>query len=257
MAQAFGASIKTVFDAVKDIINKDQQGFIAVDTFNTFARIAQLNVYNRLFSEIKEAKKMSRASVMGSRDKSRIKQIEEDLSFFAKSETLSRENGVFTKPHDYNRLISITTDGSILLDQSTRRIIDVCYDEDKFDRLMLSPLSKPKESSPLALISDKIEVYPTNINRIKVRYYKTPQSRHSETGARQDKAPSYQVGTLANNSVQNYPAASNQNDFELPERYETDLIIEICKMAGVNLRDDQVSSFASTEGTNKNIEENG
>lgn len=254
MAQAFGASIKTVFDAVKDIINKDQQGFISVDTFNTFAKIAQLNVYNRLFSEIKEAKKMSRGSVMGSRDKSRIKQIEEDLAFFAKSETIVRENNVFAKPTDYNRLISITTDGSILLDQSTKRIIDVCYDEDKFDRLMLSPLSKPKESSPLAMISDKIEVYPTNINRIKVRYYKTPQSRHSGTGARLESVPSYQVSGTDDNP---YEAATNQKDFELPERYETDLIIEICKMAGVNLRDDQVTSFASTEGTNKNIEENG
>jgi len=254
MAQAFGASIKTVFDAVKDIINKDQQGFISVDTFNTFAKIAQLNVYNRLFSEIKEAKKMSRGSVMGSRDKSRIKQIEEDLAFFAKSETIVRENNVFAKPADYNRLISITTDGSILLDQSTKRIIDVCYDEDKFDRLMLSPLSKPKESSPLAMISDKIEVYPTNINRIKVRYYKTPKSRDSDTGARLDSVPSYQVSGTDDNP---YEASTNQKDFELPERYETDLIIEICKMAGVNLRDDQVTSFASTEGTNKNIEENG
>ena len=254
MAQAFGASIKTVFDAVKDIINKDQQGFISVDTFNTFAKIAQFNVYNRLFSEIKEAKKMSRGNVMGSRDKSRIKQIEEDLAFFAKSETIARENNVFAKPADYNRLISITTDGSILLDQSTKRIIDVCYDEDKFDRLMLSPLSKPKESSPLAMISENIEVYPTNINRIKVRYYKTPQSRHSNTGARLDSVPSYQVSGTDDNP---YEAAINQKDFELPERYETDLIIEICKMAGVNLRDDQVTSFASTEGTNKNIEENG
>lgn len=257
MAQAFGASIKTVFDAVKDIINKDQQGFISVDTFNTFAKIAQLNVYNRLFSEIKEAKKMSRGSVMGSRDKSRIKQIEEDLAFFAKSETIVRENNVFAKPADYNRLISITTDGSILLDQSTKRIIDVCYDEDKFDRLMLSPLSKPKESSPLAMISDKIEVYPTNINRIKVRYYKTPQSRHSNTGARLDSAPSYQVSFNQQQDLDFFEAATNQRDFELPERYETDLIIEICKMAGVNLRDDQVVSFASAEGTNKNIEENG
>jgi hypothetical protein len=256
MAQAFGASIKTVFDAVKDIINKDQQGFIAVDTFNTFAKIAQLNVYNRLFSEIKEAKKMSRGSVMGSRDKSRIKQIEEDLAFFAKSETISRDGGVFSKPYDFNRLISITTDGSILLDQSTRRIIDICYDEDKFDRLMLSPLSKPSEIAPLALISDKIEVYPTNINRIKVRYYKTPQSRDSETGARLEEVPRYQV-TNYDSPDDPYSSADIQYDFELPERYETDLIIEICKMAGVNLRDDQVTSFASTEGTNKNIEENG
>jgi hypothetical protein len=254
MAQAYGASIKTVFDAVKDIINKDQQGFISVDTFNTFAKIAQLNVYNRLFSEIKEAKKMSRGNVMGSRDKSRIKQIEEDLSFFAKSETLSRAEGVFEKPADFNRLISVTTDGSILMDQSTRRIIDVCYDEDKFDRIMLSPLSKPKENSPLALISDKIEIYPTSINKIKVRYYKTPQSRSSSNGQRLDQVPTYQSTTIGGDP---YEAADNQRDFELPERYETDLVIEICKLAGVNLRDDKVSSFASTESTSKNIEENG
>src|SRR6056300_910913 len=106
MAQAKGASISLVHDTLLDLANKDQQGFVSPAEFNNFAQIAQLNVYNRLFDELKDAKRLSRAGFNPMRDKSRIKRVEEDLAYFSKKSTIPKSSGVFNKPTDLSRIIS-------------------------------------------------------------------------------------------------------------------------------------------------------
>lgn len=222
-----------------------------------------------MFNDIKNSKKLSRSGIMGSRDKARIKQIEEDLSFFSKSATLSKVNNStlashlkFEKPSDLSRLISITTDGSILLDQSTKKMVDICYDEEKLERILLSSVSKPKDDAPLALISEYIEVFPTTINKIKVRYYKTPAGRSPINGARVTSQPTFNTtasGTDEWYEDGNTDVSNNNNhiDFELPETYTNDLVLEICRMIGINLRDAQLDAYTSTEMSNQNVEDNG
>jgi hypothetical protein len=222
MAQAYGASISLVHDTLLDLANKDQQGFVSNDEFNGFAQIAQLNIYNGLFDELKDAKRLSRAGFNPMRDKSRIKRIEEDLAFFSKKQTVSKSSGAFNKPTDLSRIISVSTAGSILLDQSTKKPIELCYDEEKIERILISNLSAPTEEFPVALVSDSIHVFPTSVNKIEVRYYKLPESRNSN-GERLPNPPLYSN------------TAASQRDFELPEHYASDLIYEIGKMIGLNL----------------------
>ena len=45
-------SVLQVYNAVKDIANKEQKGFITPGVFNSFAPIAQMNIYNEMFSEL-------------------------------------------------------------------------------------------------------------------------------------------------------------------------------------------------------------
>jgi hypothetical protein len=234
MAQAYGASISLVHDTLLDLANKDQQGFVSNDEFNGFAQIAQLNIYNGLFDELKDAKRLSRAGFNPMRDKSRIKRIEEDLAFFSKKQTVSKSSGAFNKPTDLSRIISVSTAGSILLDQSTKKPIELCYDEEKIERILISNLSAPTEEFPVALVSDSIHVFPTSVNKIEVRYYKLPESRNSD-GERLPNPPLYSN------------TAAAQRDFELPEHYASDLIYEIGKMIGLNLRDADIVNYTGQE----------
>lgn len=234
MAQANGASISLVHDTLQDLANKDQQGFVSPAEFNNFAQIAQLNIYNGLFDELKDAKRLSRAGFNPMRDKSRIKRIEEDLAYFSKKEPLTKSSGVFDKPSDLSRIISLSTAGSILLDQSTKKPIELCYDEEKIERILISTLSSPTDDFPVALVSDSIHVFPTSINKVELRYYKIPQGR-TNTGLRTSTQPTYHDGTTAD------------IDFELPEHYTADLIYEIAKMVGINLRDADVVTYANGE----------
>ena len=40
-----------VYNAVRDLCNKDQRGFVTPEVFSTFAGIAQQNVFNEMFQE--------------------------------------------------------------------------------------------------------------------------------------------------------------------------------------------------------------
>ena len=238
MAQANGASIQIVHDTLLDLANKDQQGFVSDLEFNKFAQIAQLNIYNGLFDELKDAKRLSRAGFNPTRDKSRIKRIQEDLSYFSKRATVSKTSEVFNKPADLSRIISMSTSGSILLDQSTKKPIEICYDEEKIERILISNLSAPNEDFPIALVSDDIHVFPTSVKKIELRYYKIPQGRNTSDGERSSSQPAFAPsGTLI--------------DFELPEHYTADLVYEIAKMIGINLRDSDVVAYANTEVATK------
>jgi len=43
------ASVNRVYTALKDLVNKDQKGFVSPAVFNSFAGLAQMNIFNRLF----------------------------------------------------------------------------------------------------------------------------------------------------------------------------------------------------------------
>ena len=232
-SMAQGADIGVVYNTLKDLANKDQQGFISATEFNRFANIAQLNIFNGLFDELKDAKRLSRAGFNPMRDKSRIKRIEEDLSYFSKKSTIPKSSGVFSKPADLARIISASTAGSILLDQSTKKPIELCYDEEKIERILISNLSSPTEEFPIALVSDNVYVFPTSINKIELRYYKYPESV-TTNGVRSSSTPVYSL------------TGDNYN-FELPEHYTSDLVYEIGKMIGLNLRDADIVNYTGQE----------
>lgn len=229
---AYGADISVVYNTLKDLANKDQQGFISPTEFNRFANIAQLNIFNGLFDELKDAKRLSRSGFNPMRDKSRIKRIEEDLSYFSKKITQPKASGKFAKPDDLARIIGVTTAGSIMLNQSTKKPIELCYDEEKIERILVSNLSAPTAEFPVALVSEFLHVFPTTVNKIEIRYYKYPESTVS--GVRDPNPPTYS-------------AAGTPRDFELPEHYTSDLVYEIGKMIGLNLRDTDIVNYTSQE----------
>jgi hypothetical protein len=53
----------------------------------------------------------------------------------------------------------------------------------------------------------------------------------------------------------NLTDASAHRDFELPEHYTMDLVMEIASLIGVNLRDIEVSNYAQTESTERKTEQ--
>lgn len=239
------ASVNVVYNTLKDLVNKDQQGFVTVDEFNRFAQVAQLRIFNRLFDSLKDGSRLERAGFGQGRDKSKFKQVHEDLATFAKSTDVTKASGVFARPSDFSRLISIATAGDLLLGQTTRTPVEICYDEEKIERIIGSTLNAPTESFPVALITGDIEVFPESIQKIKLRYYKIPQSfTTAATPVRSSSPPTF--GIAAASTTDQYDA-DNSFDFELPEHYTMDLVIEIASLIGVNLIDQGVQVFSEKE----------
>ena len=244
-------SVNVVYGTLKNLVNKDQRGFITVDEFNRFAQVAQLRIFNRLFDQLKDGSRLERAGFGQGRDKSKYKQIQEDLAVFAKSETVAKSSGVFKRPDDLSRIISVSTAGDALFGQMTRVPVEVCYDEEKIERILGSTLNAPSETFPVALVTGDIEVFPESIRKVKVRYYKIPQSfTTATTPARSEDPPTYAAVTSSD-----FYDASESRDFELPEHYTMDLVLEIADLIGVNLRDTAVAAYAQKEQTERKSEQ--
>ena len=244
------ASVERVYKAVKDIANKDQRGFITPAIFNQFAGVAQMNIFNRLFDDMTMANRLRRSQFDGPRQFARSKQIEEDLSMLKKKSELTLTSGAVDKPSDFARAISASTIGKKILGVQKQALVQLVYNEDHIDRILNSDLSAPSDEAPVALIGNQIEVFPnvnTSISKINLRYYKIPQGITPNTGAKTSASPKFgYTSTVA--GVEIYSAA-NSVDFELPEQYFTDLVAEICALAGVNMRDTDVYNYGATETT--------
>ena len=244
-------SVNVVYGTLKNLVNKDQRGFVNIDEFNRFAQVAQLRIFNRLFDQLKDGSRLERAGFGQGRDKSKYKQIQEDLAVFAKSKTVPKSSGVFKRPDDLSRIISVSTAGDALFGQMIRVPVEVCYDEEKIERILGSTLNAPSETFPVALVTGDIEVFPESIRKIKIRYYKIPQSFTTDsTPVRSDDPPTF----ATNFGTETYDSA-NSRDFELPEHYLMDLVVEIAELIGLNLRDQSVQAFAQKEQTERKSEQ--
>ena len=153
------ASVQQVYNTLKDLANKDQRGFVTPTVFNNFAPVAQAKIFNDLFKELNVAKNLKMRGLDLKRHLGRMKQIEEDLSVFSKTSTISQADGVFSKPDDLAKIISLRSAGAYVFGTSTSTSIDVMYDEEKLEYILQSDLSKPSASAPVALLSNVIEVF--------------------------------------------------------------------------------------------------
>lgn len=238
------ASVNRVYSALKDLVNKDQRGFVTPAVFNNFAQVAQMNIFNDMFSSLDRSKVVRLRNADPKSEKSTTKRLEEDLSVFVKRATINQANAVFAKPTDLARTISATSSGSILLDRTTKINIPFEYDTFKLDYILSSRLSMPTESAPMATMLSDIEVYPGSIKKIILTYYKQPQGLVPSTGAKTTAMPKFGYTVVAGKELY---SATNSVDFELPEHYFAEIVIEIAKLIGVNLRDSDVYQFASQE----------
>lgn len=239
------ASVSAVYYGLKNLANKDQKGFITPMVFNEFANIAQISIFNRMFDEEMLITKYRKArNIDSGRDKSRLKQLQEDLSAFTKTETISGIQGQFAKPEDFSKAISAKTFGQFLLGQSTSTTIDLIFDEEKAEYILQSDLSRPTESSPVAIVSYDIEVFPTTIKKIQLKYYKTPAGLDPITGSRVASTPRFGYTTV--NGVEQF-VPSQSVDFELPNHYVPKLILEIGKMVGISINEADLFQYGQVE----------
>lgn len=236
------ASVNVVYNALKDLANKDERGFVTPAVFNSFAPVAQTNIFNSIFQELTVAKNMKVRGIDVQRHLSKMKQLEEDLSVFSKTETISQANGTFAKPDDLARVISLRISGSFVFGQTTSTPIDIIYDEEKLEYLLQSDLSSPVASHPVAFLSDKIEVFPTSVKKIKIRYYKQPEGLSTADGSRTPSVPRFGYTVVSSKEIY---SPTNSIDFELPDHYIPRLIMEIGKMVGINLRDEAVMAYGA------------
>ncbi len=254
-------SVIQVYDALRDLMNKEQKGFISPAVFNSLASIAQMNIYNEIFSELVNSKRLSKQNFDPGGDVSQRKQKREDLSYFIRRSLVEHsefdensdlsdsalEPDTFNKPDDLSKLISISAVVSIEGALTDVNPCEIVYRPSDLDRLLLSNISAPTDMFPVAYVSDTtIEVFPEDATgQLEITYYATPTSYNN--GVRDTSQPKYQVQIIVANGNSIEIPNDGCRDFMLPPHYINEVVMEMAKMLGVRLRDPSVVQFASKE----------
>jgi hypothetical protein len=105
-------------------------------------------------------------------------------------------------------------------------------------------LSAPTEGYKLALVTDKITLYPS-ADLITVYYYSPVLSRSTTGTAVYEDSP-YFAYDMYNQTIEIYDPFDSR-DFILPEHYVPELIYEIALMCGVRLRDKEVLAYVQQQ----------
>lgn len=220
--------INSVRATVLNIINKDNNGFITPEEFNSFAKQAQLELFMQYFFDFQQAKIKDMKGMETSGYSDITKQIDQTIDFFSRNADLVYNNtdDKFDLPANFFLLNVLYYNG--------KEVTHV--DQGKLHYLLNSNLTAPTETYPTYVMQgDQIAVYPTtivdDINIYYVRYPADPKWTY----------------TVVNGSPLFNQSANDYQDFELAISDFPKLVVKICQYAGVSIREMDVTSAARAE----------
>ena len=269
----FMVDITQVYEILRDLSNKDQRGFVTQNEFNNFASAAQTKISNEIFSEVLQAGKLRRQQVDGKGAMSLMRQKQEDLSYyFAEYDLLEVGEGLddylltqqnedgaeievnaatqdrYEKPRDLKYVIGIFL-GETDAAGATAPPCEIIRDAQKYRRVLNSKLSHPTLSFPVAYIQDReIRISPAGGLRPVMTYYRQPRARYA---AQQVVDAAGTVAAVGDLDVAGVPSIQvfenalgvqitdtlNTRNFDLPEHYLSEVVVEMAHMIGMNVRD--------------------
>jgi hypothetical protein len=224
-------SIDTVYQRVLAILNKEQRGYITPTEFNLLANQAQMSIFEQYFYDINQ---FSRIPGNDTEYSDMLNTLNEKIEIFETSTNLSHANQVFTIPSSVYKL------GSLYLLNSTTEIERVTPKE--YKRIASSPLTKPSESYPVAVVNgNSIKVHGKTFDagvQIEANYIKKPAT------------VKWGYTTVLGEALYN-PAPAYSTDFELHEMEESKLVIKILELAGLVIQDVGIYQVGDAEEKQK------
>ena len=224
--------INHVRNTVLTILNKENRGYLTPEQFNLYAQHAQQNIFNLYFSEYSRMSTMKNARRLSNDYGDRVRDLKNKIDKLTTVVTLPKKESVYLKPCDMYMPLSLRCNG-VEIDEVP------VYKETFLDN---ANLCGPTENFPVYI--DKNNSYTvkpetiTCVDLVYVRHPKDPKWTYVMIGGE----------PIFNNSANDY------SDFELGEEEEVALVMEICKLAGVSIREADITNVAmgiENQGTQK------
>jgi hypothetical protein len=223
-------SVDTVYQTVLALANKEQRGYITPQEFNLFANQAQVEIFEQYFYDLNQFK---RGRGSDDNESDMVSLLEDKIAIFSTSVPLSNEdleagNSKFTLPSNFYRLTDVRTGSShshVQINKLSRK---------DFWEYNQGPLTKGTLSRPNCYLHQDgvIWVNPDGIEKIYVNYIRKLH-------------PVSWGYLLQGNSALWNPTTSN--DFELHPSEQNKLVLKILKLAGVSIKDAEVSQLAAQQ----------
>ena len=229
-------SIDTVYQRVQSILNKENRGYITPQEFNLFANQAQLEIFEQYFFDLNQYSRLPKNDTEYS---SLVKTINERISKFKKSATLTYTTSYFTLPTDLHKLGTVIYNSTTPVEQ---------IDQKNLLEYSLSPLTSPSTTNPVFIQNIQtsssvwsITVFPSSITSlITISYIRKPNE------------VSWTSQTVVGNALYD---ASNSTTFELHDSEEPNLVIKILLYAGLSIKAADIAQVADAKETKKITQE--
>ena len=222
-------TIDEVYRLVQTFANKEQRGFIAPSEFNLLAKQAELELYNKRLSIVKEKAPTKRSQgIYGESFSPEL--ARQDIATFLTYSAVDVTNNIYP---EFGGTLSVTSDyvESMFISPdehhsiSTNIPVDIVEPKD-VNQILRSSLVKPSLQYPIALMgtqggtSKVFSVFPENIFKVIVYHY-----RNTNT-------PKWNYVTIGGKPVYNH---SGSNGFKLSVRCHGEIVVKILEYLGVQL----------------------
>jgi len=220
--------INSIRNTVMSILNKDNNGYITPEEFNSFAKQAQLEIFNQYFVDFKNSKLADFKGMETSGYSDVTKQMDQTIDYFSKNIELTYAAGKFAMPTDWFLMNAL---------YYNQKEIEHA-DQLKVYKLLQSNLTAPTELYPAYVMQgNDITVYPlTIVDNVETYYVRYPYD------------PKWTY-TVVNGSPLFNQSASDYQDFELTSSDFPKLVVKICEYAGTSIREQEVVANSKAEET--------
>tara|TARA_R100000908_G_C3711425_1_gene117912 strand:+ start:54 stop:782 length:729 start_codon:yes stop_codon:yes gene_type:complete len=223
-------SIDTVYQRVLTLANKEQRGYITPQEFNLMANQAQMELFEQYFFDVRQFNRVPGNSQEYSDP---LNVLYERIGIFEVEQGNTWMLANMPVVNDYLQIPEeIYKIGTVRV---TNRQVELLNSKD-YDAARISPLTSPTLERPIGYISNrglKISIgdnlpnpVPGGANNLNISYIKKPSKVQWAYVVVNDKA-------LYNDNV--------SVDFELHQSEETELVYKILKLAGINLKAQDVT----------------
>ena len=229
--EIMAVNINTVYQRVLAIANKEQRGYITPQEFNLFANQAQLDIFEQYFYDLNQ---FSRG-------------LGNDTTYSDMLDILNEKIDIFER---YRQAIVDLTNAGVGTFPAHYRMGEVYYkydgqyieiekiDQNQIHHIQNSPLIAPTVTRPcyVNLTELTFQIYPLITDEVNVvcNYIATPA------------VVNWGYIINSNNSSALYNSNTSVN-FELHASEETELVIKILELAGIQIKDPQVYQIAAQE----------
>ena len=229
-------NIDTVYQRVQSILNKENRGYITPQEFNLFANQAQLEIFEQYFFDLNQYSRLPKNDTEYS---NLVDTINERISKFKKSATLTYVTSYFTLPTDLHKL------GTVIYN-STTPVEEI--DQKNLLEYSLSPLTSPSTTNPVYMQNIQttssvwsITVFPSTITSLITATY-----------VRKPNEIEWSSQVVSGNALYN---ASTSTNPELHDSEESNLVIKILLYAGISVKAADIAQVADAKETKKITQE--
>ena len=239
------ANINSVYSVVKDILNKQQLGFITPQQFNVFAPQAQKELVDEILELIQRYARVKQR-MLDDHNSTTIKGLRDDIyTLLVYNEQLALSSGtnIFSYPERYQYVEGLTCNNAN---------VDIIQPNEAAYHIN-NYFTPPTNAKPIAILSSlNITVFPVDlVNDIFITYYKNPMGSQNGTGVNQP--PSWQFTQVGEDLLYN---AVTSVDFELPKSVEQKLAYKVLALAGFSIREPEAVQFANAQEQKDKVTEN-